>query len=109
MPLSTRYTVTENEDFAIHRFPCVNRELTSFSNATVFATSPIKAEIVIYYLDLHAIKNEWIRLYPELITLLTSRYARLTHSENLFSACRGYTKFSIQLQRYILHTLDDRK
>jgi hypothetical protein len=98
------YIVTTEEEFLQDHFPYVTQELQLFINEAIFAPSPIKAEMLIYYLENHAVKMEWINRYPEAIKLLTSRYARFSHSESLFAACDGNEKFKQKL-RQLVHVL----
>jgi hypothetical protein len=95
------YIVTAEEEFLQDHFPNVKQELQRFINEAIFAPSPIKAEMLIYYLENHAVKMEWIQLYPEVIKLLTSRYAYFSHSESLFAACVGNEKFRQKLRQFV--------
>ncbi|RAW02054.1 hypothetical protein [Pseudochryseolinea flava] len=97
------YEVTENQKFELQFYPEVQRELIIISNHLKQMMGDHKAEIVISFLK--GIRAEWFKENDDVIKLITSRFLRTEHIEELFKGCKTNRIFINDFERCILTSL----
>jgi hypothetical protein len=95
------YDVKEGDNFVPSSYTEVEKELMLIRRGIDHTHSMFKGEIVVSYFKDHCLKSAWIKDYPELTELITSRLFKSTHLELLFESCRNKSVFRLSLEDHI--------
>lgn len=99
--LNQFYRVKESDTFIPFNYPEVEKELILIIQGISHMHSMVKGEIIVSYFKDHCLKSEWIKDYPELTELVTSRSFKSTHLQSLFDACRSNKSFLENFESHI--------
>jgi hypothetical protein len=98
------YDIKTGDNFVPFNYPEVEKELTLIRKGISHIHSTVKGEVIISYFKDYCLKCEWIKDYPKLTELITSRHFKTTHIQSLFDACRSNKIFLETFEGYIKTT-----